>query len=457
MHARLVSVLGLGFGDCGKGLFIDALCRQLQAHTVVRFNGGAQAAHNVVLPDGRHHTFSQFGAASFQPGVHTLLAYPVIVHPTALLVENHYLQRAGVTDALPRLLIDGRCRLTTPFHQAAGRMRELARGAAAQGSCGVGVGETVRHDLMHPELTLRYADLLAPRSALDRLEALRASLLAALDAEHGARGLAHSTAYRQERAVLCDRALAGHWLARTQDLLRLAPPAAHATVAQRLQQKGTVLFEGAQGVLLDEWRGFHPYTTWSSINTAAVEAVAADASLHQHIEHFGALRSYLTRHGNGPFPTHDSRLDILPEQHNSGAGWQGEFRRGHPDALLLRYALAVVGKLDGLLVSHLDAVAQPNGLAWCDAYEAPLAPQDQQLCQRDGAGRITALLPGAAQDLAHQARLTSLLSAARPVIDTAPIAGAGQFVEQLEARAGLPVVMTSCGPTFASVSAVRAA
>lgn len=455
MHTRLVSVLGLGFGDCGKGLFIDALSRQLQAHTVVRFNGGAQAAHNVVLPDGRHHTFSQFGAASFQPGVHTLLAYPVIVHPTALLVENDYLQRAGVADALQRLLIDGRCRLTTPFHQAAGRMRELARGAAAHGSCGVGVGETVRHDLAHPDLTLRYADLLAPRSALDRLEALRASLLATLDAEHGAS--AHSAAYQQERAVLCDQALAGHWLARTQDLLRLAPPASQARVAQRLQQTGTVLFEGAQGVLLDEWRGFHPYTTWSNISTAAVQAVAADAGLHQRIENFGALRSYLTRHGNGPFPTHDTGLDTLPERHNSGDGWQGEFRRGHPDALLLRYALAVVGKLDGLLVSHLDAVARPNGLTWCDAYQAPLIPQDRQLCRRDGDGRITALLPGAAQDLAHQARLTALLSAARPVMDTAPITGAVEFVEQLEARAGLPVVMRSSGPTFESVSAVRAA
>ena len=92
---RLVSLLGLGFGDCGKGLFTDYLCRHWGAHTVVRFNGGAQAGHNVVLPDGRHHTFAQFGAGSFVPGVVTLLAYPVIVHPTALLVEDAYLRRAG--------------------------------------------------------------------------------------------------------------------------------------------------------------------------------------------------------------------------------------------------------------------------------------------------------------------------------------------------------------------------
>ncbi|WP_426114859.1 adenylosuccinate synthetase [Massilia sp. PWRC2] len=153
---RLVSVIGLAFGDCGKGLFVDYLCRLWHAHTVVRFNGGGQAGHNVVLPDGRRHTFSQFGAGAFVAGTCSVLAYPVIVHPGALLVEHEYLRRCGVDDALARLLIDARCRVTTPFHQAAGRLRELARGDAAHGSCGVGVGETVRHGLQHAAQILRY-------------------------------------------------------------------------------------------------------------------------------------------------------------------------------------------------------------------------------------------------------------------------------------------------------------
>ena len=81
---RYASVLGLGFGDCGKGLFVDALKRSWQAHTVVRFNGGAQAGHNVVTPaeansPSRHHTFSQFGAGTFVPGVRTLLVDPMTI------------------------------------------------------------------------------------------------------------------------------------------------------------------------------------------------------------------------------------------------------------------------------------------------------------------------------------------------------------------------------------------
>jgi adenylosuccinate synthase len=106
VEGRIVSVIGLAFGDCGKGLFTDYLCRAKSAHTVVRFNGGAQAGHNVVLPDGRHHTFSQFGAGTFNPGVATVLSAPIVVHPTALLVEEIYLQRAGVSDTLDRLFIE---------------------------------------------------------------------------------------------------------------------------------------------------------------------------------------------------------------------------------------------------------------------------------------------------------------------------------------------------------------
>jgi adenylosuccinate synthase len=451
---RLVSLLGLGFGDCGKGLFTDYLCRRWGAHTVVRFNGGAQAGHNVVLPDGRHHTFAQFGAGSFVPGSVTLLAFPVVVHPGALLVEEAYLRRAGVADALRRIVIDGRCRVTTPFHQAAGRMRELARGAQAHGSCGVGVGETVGHGIDHPDQIVRYADLAQPAQVLATLERMRRTLRAGF----GARCAQPSSqeAYAAELAVLDDASLGARWLEQIAPLTRQVPPASRAQVAARLHLPGCVLFEGAQGVLLDEWRGFHPHTTWSSIHPASVEAVAADAGQHGRVEHLGILRSYMTRHGNGPLPTHDARLDHLAEPHNRSDGWQGRFRRGHPDALLLRYALRVAGPLDGLLVSHLDAVGRDGGLRWCTGYEDEHAygmdGTSGGLCTRDPVSRrIDAILPGAARDLAHQERLGRLLARARPHYAEAPVANAAQFVARLEALAGLPVWFGSHGPTHGHV------
>jgi adenylosuccinate synthase len=434
--ARLVSILGLGFGDCGKGLFTDYLCRHWDAHTVVRFNGGAQAGHNVVLPDGRSHTFSQFGAGTFVAGTATLLAYPVIVHPTALLVEHEYLRRAGVADALARLLIDARCRVTTPFHQAAGRMRELERGAQAHGSCGVGVGETARFSLMHPEQSITYADLAHPAIALDKLETIRTGLLAGFDPVCGTQP--NQPAYDAELGVLRDAKVSRRWLDQIQYLVRSVPPAPRESVAERLHQPGTVLFEGAQGVLLDEWRGFHPHTTWSSIAPASVEAVAADAGQDAKIQHLGALRTYLTRHGAGPLPTHDARLDHLAEPHNASSGWQGRFRRGHPDALLLRYALAVAAPLDGLLVSHLDAVnAAP--LRWCAGYRTA-----------EGAG-LDALPFSKVPDLGHQQALTRLLQGAQPLYEAGRIATADEWIERVQAASGLQVRYGAFGPTRRAV------
>lgn len=444
MATRLVSVLGLAFGDCGKGLFTDYLCRLWGAHTVVRFNGGGQAGHNVVLPDGRSHTFSQFGAGSFVADTFTLLAFPVIVHPGALLVEHDYLRRCGIDDAFARLLIDARCRVTTPFHQAAGRLRELARGDKAHGSCGVGVGETVRQGLEHPEHVIRYADLARPAVALAKAQALRVSLLAQF--EPVCQAAVNQAQYDVERGALEDASLAQRWLDHIAPLLRCVAPASRDDVSARLALPGTVLFEGAQGVLLDEWRGFHPHTTWSSISTAAVEQVARDAGLHGRVEHYGALRTYLTRHGAGPLPTHDPRLDMLAEPHNASSGWQGAFRRGHPDALLLRYALAVTRPLDGLLVSHLDVFQQQPALRWCGAYD--IEDQGRRV-------RIGGIVAGAHTDLQHQARLEKMLASAVPHYDGDIIASAAQFVDELQALAQLPVLFGARGPTHLQVAPLR--
>ncbi|HEX5000701.1 MAG TPA: adenylosuccinate synthetase [Terriglobia bacterium] len=439
---RYASALGLGFGDCGKGHFIDALTRRWQAHTVVRFSGGAQAGHTVVTASrpgapARHHTFSQFGAGTFTPGAHTVLLDPMALHPTALLAEAEALARIGVHDALARLIIDERCRITTPYHQAAGRLRELLRGNAPHGTCGVGVGETVRHALEHAGEVLRYADL-APLGAahtqvqLERLQTIRQTLLAELEAPAGEGRPGTET----ELQALRDETLARRWLNIAQSLARQCPPASAETIRARLTQPGCVLFEGAQGVLLDEWRGFHPYTTWSSITTAAVDAVAARFGLIGAVEHYGVLRAYLTRHGVGPFPTHDDSLDErLPEPHNSGDGWQGRFRRGHPDAVLLRYALEAVGDLSGLLVSHLDVFDRGVPLKWCERY------QD-----------LERLPLGERGDLSHQMELTRVLEGARPVYAPEVIGSEAGYLERLASVTSLPVVCRSRGNTIDDVA-----
>ncbi len=437
---RYASVLGLGFGDCGKGHFVDALCRRWKARTVVRFNGGAQAGHNVVLPDGRHHTFSQFGSGTFVEGTRTLLADPVVVHPTALLVEHRILSTAGPSDALGRLSIDERCRINTPLHQAAGRLRELERGSAAHGTCGVGFGETVRQSIERPELSLRYGDLADRRLVLEKLDALRSAYVDEFRPSNDRfRG---DRSWEGESGLLSDPGIPARWLDAIVPLLAEVPPASPETVRRILSEPGgTILFEGAQGALLDEWRGFHPHTTWSSVHAGAIDELVAAHGLTGSVMHLGAMRSYPTRHGRGPFPTFDPELDILAEPHNDASGWQGEFRRGHPDAVLLRYALDAVGPLSGLLVGHLDVFDRlPEGLRWCEAYMDPTTH-----------GTIDRLPFSPARDLSRQQSLGDLLGRSRPVYREARLRSPEAFPERMADLSGLPIRFRSHGNTHLQI------
>ena len=425
-HGPYVSVIGLGFGDCGKGRFVDDLCPLLGARTVVRYNGGAQAGHNVVLPDGRHHVFSSFGAGSFHPGVATLLASPVVVEPLGLLREAAALAEKGAADPLGRLTIDQRCRVTTPYLRAAGRLRELVRDQT-HGSCGIGFGETVRLSIDAPELSLAYGELAEPRIARAKLQAQREKLEAEL------RGLPPTERTQGELDLLADEQLAERWLEVIAELVARVPAARREQVASQLAFGGAI-FEGAQGMLLDEDHGFHPHTTWSSIGPEAAEAVLQDAGIQAEMRHLGALRTYPTRHGEGPFPSEDPALDHLAEPHNASAGWQGKFRRGHPDLVLLRYALEAAGKITGLLASHLDAFGRGANLRWCEAYET-------------GQGTLADLPRAAEPDLNHQQMLTGLLREARPKNGGRPIADFRQWLDEMETLFPLqPILLGSHGP-----------
>ncbi|SBV28733.1 adenylosuccinate synthase [Micromonospora krabiensis] len=400
-------VVDLGYGDAGKGTVVDLLCATRPVHTVVRFNGGAQAAHNVVLRDGRHHTFAQFGAGTFRPGVRTHLARHVVVDPLALVAEADHLAAVGVPDALDRLTVDGEALLATPYHRAANRAREIARGADRHGSCGLGVGEAVAYGLAHPDEAPRVADCRRPAVLRRRLTALRDRLtaeLGPLDAPPVADCLPAYAAFA-ERVAIVDRS----WLA---GALR----------------EGTCVFEGAQGVLLDEWHGFHPYTTWSTTTFANAEALLAEAGLAGTAQRLGVLRVTTTRHGPGPLVTEDPALPFT-DPRNPTNPWQGRFRFGHFDAVAHRYALDVAGGVDGLALTHLD-------LTHLDRAGPAL-----RICRRyEGLDRLP---PGPAGDLDRQAALTARLLRARPVLDEAPT----DWPATVEETLGAPVLLTSHGPT----------
>ena len=324
----------------------------------------------------------------------THLSRFMMVDPLALAVEADHLAAVGAGDALDRLTVDRDALLTTPYHRAANRARDTA---VRHGSCGMGIGETAAYALAFDDAP-RAGDCHSPARLRRRLTRLRDHLfdtLGPLDVP-GVGECADAFA-----------AFAGR--------VRITGDGFLPTQLRR----GPVVFEGAQGVLLDERFGFHPYTTWSTTTFANAATLLAEAGAGAGARRLGVTRAYLTRHGPGPFVTEDAALE-RPEPHNRRGPWQGAFRVGHLDAVALRYALEVSGGADELAVTHLDAPAP----LICTAY--------------DVGSRITP-----AADLSGQARLATRLLTARPRYAEV---GADP-AETIERALGVPVTVRSYGPT----------
>jgi len=420
MSADAYLVLDLGFGDAGKGSVTDFLVRDREADLVVRFNGGAQAGHNVVLSDGRHHTFAQFGSGSFVPGVATLLGPAFLLHPLAMVVESEHLEQMGVYDAWERTAVHEDARIITPYQQATNRAREHLRGDDAHGSCGVGIGECVADSLQYPEDTLR-ARHMFDRAHVRRIlarqcESKRAELM---DLGWG------------DLAFFEDRQLIERVLERWGYLYGRLNVVSEDAFVHRLANATRVVFEGAQGVLLDETWGFHPHTTWSDCVASDLERLWPNRS----ITRLGLTRAFMVRHGRGPFPT-EQRGPLWCETHNVDHGWQGRFRTGALDAVLLRYALEVCGGVDGVVVTCLD---RTRSAPVCNGYAGD-APDP--LVQREH-GMITRLIPGVRHELPHREALGRLLGDVSPCISHADV------VSWVAEALRVPVVLTSTGPTAA--------
>jgi adenylosuccinate synthase len=411
---RAIITVGLGFGDEGKGATVDFLARKLEADLVVRYCGGSQAGHNVELPDGRRHNFSQFGAGTLAPEpARTYLGPNVIISPLALAREAEHLAELGVRDPTRLLTIHPRCLVATPWLQALNRLRELSRGTARHGSCGQGIGETRSYWLRYGEDSVFAADL----RDLDRLR--------------------HKLELQRQRMLLelqdfVDKIDAD--ALREFDLWDLNAEAvardSHEAVPDDFAVDAAIppfrmaIFEGAQGVLLDEYGGFHPHTTWNTVTPhhawELVQAMDVDA-----VALLGVTRAYTTRHGVGPLPTYSAELtQRLKDFGNPWNRWQGNLRCGWLDLPLVRYAAAVAGPLDGIVVNHLDQVRRSD-VRICDGY------------------RNATLTPSAAPHLSWQARLTEDLTRAEPVLTAAT---PERILRSLGEIA--PVVMTGSGPTY---------
>lgn len=338
------AVIGANYGDEGKGLITDYLCRRENADLVVRFNGGAQAGHTVVTPEGLRHVFGHFGSGTLA-GVPTFLSRFFVCNPALFVSELDRLMALPGFIATPKVHVDSDCLVTTPWDMMINQAVEKARGFDRHGSCGVGFGETIERSMWFDPIKAGELGDKLLRKRVNRIlnewlplraAELRLGPLDITDAE-----------------AITDRFL--------QDCNTFFNHCVFCVNEEPLRSSKRIIYEGAQGLLLDMNAPSFPHVTRSK--TGIINAAALHKERTKLIPVY-VTRTYLTRHGAGPlehetkFPAHIFQKDKTNLTHPFQGG--------------LRYAPLVWHEMDRRIRSdsrkHFGAQV---AVTWADVEPVP--------------------------------------------------------------------------------------
>lgn len=341
-------LLGLQWGDEGKGKVVDVLGDQYQV--VARFQGGPNAGHTLYI-QGEKHVLHQIPSGIFRPGVQNVIGNGVVANPIVLMEEIRKLEAKGV-DVRTHLLISNRCHVILPTHLHLDAMSEAQKGDRKIGSTLRGISPTYQDK--YGRCGLRMGDLLSPQ--------FEAKLKAVLDA-HDA--LLRRGGFEYNRAEGEDRFREAVSILKTYQILDT-----ELYLHQALREGKNILAEGAQGTLLDIEFGAYPYVT-SSSTTAGGACTGLGIPPNRVDKVYGVFKAYCTRVGSGPFPT---ELDNALGESIRQAG--GEFgattgrprRTGWLDLPALRYACDLNGVTD-LVMTKADVLGGMEAVKVCTEYK----------------------------------------------------------------------------------------
>ncbi|WP_024440163.1 adenylosuccinate synthase [Mycobacterium sp. UM_WGJ] len=413
-----IVVIGAQWGDEGKGKATDLLGERVQ--WVVRYQGGNNAGHTVVLPTGENFALHLIPSGILSPHVTNVIGNGVVVDPGVLLVELEGLERRDVDTS--RLLISADAHLLMPYHVAIDKVTERYMGSKKIGTTGRGIGPCYQDKIAR--IGIRVADVLDHESLAQKIEA-------ALDFKNQVLVKIYNRKALEPQQVL-------------EDLLEQAEGFKHRIadtgllLGAALDRGENVLLEGSQGTLLDVDHGTYPYVT-SSNPTAGGAAVGSGVSPTRITTVLGILKAYTTRVGSGPFPTElfDANGEYLSKTGGEVGVTTGRQRRcGWFDAVIARYATRVNGITDYFL-TKLDVLSSLETVPVCVGYTVDGKRTDELPMTQEEFARAEPVyeeLPGWWEDI----------SGARTFEDLP--ANARDYVSRLEEIAGAQVSCIGVGP-----------
>ena len=426
MATNLV-VIGAQWGDEGKGKIVDLLTERAAA--VVRFQGGHNAGHTLVI-GGAKTVLSLIPSGILHPGVQCLIGNGVVLSLEALFKEADALVQKGVP-VYERLRISPNCALILPTHIALDRARERAKGVNAIGTTGRGIGPAYEDKVARR--AVRVADLF-------QRDRLAARLGEALDFHNFVLSRYFSAETLDFQRVLDDLVAQGE---------RMQPLVADVSESLReeMQRGGNLLFEGAQGALLDNDVGTYPFVT-SSNTIAGAAAVGTGLGPRDIHKVLGIVKAYTTRVGAGPFPTElfdETGEHLSRVGHEFGAVTGRRRRCGWFDAVALRRAV-LHNSLSSLGVTKLDVLDGLDTLQICTGYridgevreQPPLLPHRFSECEP-----VYETHPGWKEPTSGITDFAKLPGTAR------------SYLARMEQLAGVPIDIVSTGPDRAETIVLR--
>jgi len=422
--AKNVVVIGTQWGDEGKGKVVDWLTDHSQG--VVRFQGGHNAGHTLVI-NGKKTVLHLVPSGILRDGVTCYIGNGVVLSPEALIKELDELEEAGV-DAEPRLRISEACPLILPYHQAIDLAREASKGDKKIGTTGRGIGPCYEDKVARRALRLQ--DLTRPKRFAEKLAELLDYHNFMLQHYYHAQPVDFQHVLESSLAIA----------PRLEKMVADVPRALY----DAHNNGANLLFEGAQGTLLDIDHGTYPFVTSSN---CVAGAAAAGAGVGPSMLHYvlGITKAYTTRVGSGPFPTelYDAvgKLDPIGKHlsdkgHEFGATTGRARRCGWFDAAALKRSIQING-VSGLCVTKLDVLDGVEELKVCIGYKLegvftdilPVGAEELSRCEP-----VYQTLPGWKQSTVGVKTLDGLPAMAR------------EYLKRIEEVCGVPVDMISTGP-----------